>query len=240
MAREWQKMFEFLKKATDDRPDDGLAWSAFGDCLYNESDNPTLAIRAYERAQELLPEKDLRLRLGRAYVSKGEVERGFAMMHASAAERPRPEAYCLLADAYLRNGQLFQAEEACRTAIQLQPSFEEAYYLLGEALKDRDRPAALNAYRTALSIDNKYALAWQALGRELVASGEADEGADALGKAVDLDPEDVWSRIFLANGLWKVGRLEEANKQYLAAMALAPEFPDLRRWYEEFRQGTKP
>ncbi|HZL37263.1 MAG TPA: tetratricopeptide repeat protein [Tepidisphaeraceae bacterium] len=223
-----------LKNATDERPDDGLAWSAFGDFLYLESENPNLAVRAYERAQELLPENDLRLRLGRAYASKGETDKGFAMMQASAAERPRAEAYCFLADAYLRNSRDVEAEEAARRAIHLEPSFEEGHYLLGEALKHRDQAAAIDAYRVALSLDNNYAIAWQGLGRELVNSGDAEGGVDVLRKAVNLDPDDMWSHVFLANGLWKIDQRQEANEQYLAAIALAPEFLDVRRWYAEF------
>jgi tetratricopeptide (TPR) repeat protein len=236
---EWHRKLESLRTATHERPDDGLAWSALGDFLYHKSDNPKLAVRAYERARELLPGTDMRLRLGSAYVQNGEADKGFAMIRASAEERPRAEAYCFLADACYRSGREADSEEAARTAIKLEPCFEEGYYLLAEALKNRDRAAAIDAYRRAVSLDDKYALAWQGLGRELTDRGDLEEGISALTTAVSLDPEDVWSRVFLANALWKANRPAAADEQYLAAIVIAPEFVDVKRWYAEFTQWRR-
>jgi O-antigen biosynthesis protein len=234
MSDEFRKTFDSLKKATDEHPDDGSAWLAFATFLDEESDNPAMVVRAYERAQELLPQKDLRLQLGTAYVNKGEDERGFGMLRRAAEERPRSEAFCFLSDACLRRGRAQDAEQAARRAIQLEPEFEEAYYLLGNALKNHRRDEAIDAYRVALSLDDKYALAWQALGRELLASGDIRSGMEALQKAVSLDSDDIWSHVYLANALWRLGRLDQADAQYRAAIALDPDSSQLNKWYEEF------
>ncbi len=232
---DWQQRFMKLKKATEDHPEDGVAWCDFGDFLYRESDNPYSAVRAFVRAQELLPEWDGRLRLGRAYVAAGETARGFAMMRASAAERPRVEAYCFLASAYLGQDMTAEGEEAAREALRIEPSFEEAHYFLGLALKYQgDKVTAITAFRKAISLNTEYADAWRELGSSLIGTGNVEEGVEVLEKAVTLGPDDIWSRVYFANGLWKLERREEAQEQYLAAIDLDPEWADLRRWYQEF------
>jgi tetratricopeptide (TPR) repeat protein len=235
---EFHNQFERLKRATEEHPQDGQAWSAFGDFLCNESQNPCLAVRAYERAQELLPHQDMRLRLGRAYTLVGKAEEGIALIEACAEQHRSPEGYCFLSDAYARNGRRAEAEEAARAAIRADPAFEEGYYLLGEALKDHDRAAAINAYRTAISLDGNYALAWQALGRELGSCGDKEGSVRALKKAVELDSTDVWSHVLLANVLWTGGHIREADQEYRIALRLAPEWEDIRRWHAEFLEQT--
>src|SRR5262249_25509210 len=42
--------------------------------------------------------------------------------------------------------------------------------------------------------------------------------AELLERACRARPTDVWSRLFLANTMWKLGRLEEADAWYLEAI----------------------
>lgn len=68
---------------------------------------------------------------------------------------PTPEiAYANLGWAYLNLNQLKEAEEAYRTAIQLQPKFPQAYYFLGVTLEQQGRrEEAKAAFRAARDLD---------------------------------------------------------------------------------------
>jgi len=128
-----------------------------------------------------------------------------------------------------------KAQVACETALTYDNNFEEAYYLLGEACKKNDRERAISNYRKAINIDNNYQLAWQGLGRELVANiAIMDEGIEALKKAILMDDKDGWAKIFLANALWRIGKINEADKQYQSALKAFPEYPKFREFYNEF------
>ncbi len=55
------------------------------------------------------------------------------------------------------------------------------------------------------------------LGQLLSGSGQNDrtrESVRLLRKAVGYDPDDGWSRAYLANGLWTLRRLKAAEEQY--------------------------
>jgi Tfp pilus assembly protein PilF len=68
---------------------------------------------------------------------------------------PTPEiAYANLGWAYLNLEKLKEAEEAYRTAVQLQPKFAQAYYFLGVVLEREGlRGEAKAAFRTARDLD---------------------------------------------------------------------------------------
>ena len=101
------------------------------------------------KRREFLPEKDLGLRIGSAYVDAGEVETGIARIEKSIQRRPTAHGYCFLADAQIKREEFDAAQKACECAIALEPSYEEAYFLYGEAVRDHSRPEAITWYRKA-------------------------------------------------------------------------------------------
>jgi tetratricopeptide (TPR) repeat protein len=231
----WEGKLEDLQKRLQQNPNDGLLWLAYAEFLDEECDNPKKACHAFERAQQLLPDVDLRLRIGAGYDKAGEFERGVALIQESLKETPRPSGYCVLADVFLRNDMYYEAIHACQKALELNQDYEEAYYLLGEAVRHSSRERAIQYYRQAIMRDPDYQLAWQALGRELVAGKDTiEDGILALRRAIELNPEDGWARIFLANALARLGRNDEADESYKAAIAAFPEYLAFRTWYAEF------
>jgi tetratricopeptide (TPR) repeat protein len=73
------------------------------------------------------------------------------------------------------------------------------------------------------------ALACQFLGVVYCQMGELTRGADMLGKALSLQPENLKTRLNLAKALMGLGRLEEADVATLPAAQGAPASPDLWR-----------
>ena len=218
-----------------DDSENGSLWIEYGDFVQKNFEMPDEVVRAYAKAAELLPNQDLRLRLGDAYVRAGKQEEGLSLIQESLAENPRSHGFCFLAAAYLRLGNYASAEHAAEEAVRYDPDFEEAYYLLGEATRKRSRKVAIACYRAAIERDAQYALAWQALGRELAAADSTlDEAIVALRTAIDLNPEDGWAMVFLANALWRTDHSEEADLWYRRAIDAFPEYEEMKKWYAQF------
>ena len=219
-------------------PENGSIWIEYGDFVDEQYEIPDEVVRAYENAAKLLPKRDLRLRLGSAYVNAGKLDQGFALIKASVAENPRAHGFCFLADAYLRLGDFESAGHAAEKAILEDANFSEGYYLLGEARRNFSREEAIGYFREAIQRDEKYALAWQALGRELAARDDSIHDAIfALRKAIELKPDDGWAMAYLANALWRTDCIDEAKEWYQLAISVFPESIELKEWYEHFRSS---
>lgn len=228
-----QAMLADLKE----HPSDGKRWVAYGDFIVNHFYDVQEAIRAFERAGELLPRWDNRVRLGDALVRSGKTEEGLAAMHASIAERPKSTSYCYLAGVYEYLDMLDEARAAARKAIELDDTFEEPYFLLARYSRKTSPEEAIELYRNAIGIDPDYQLAWQGLGSLLVGSGKRREGIEALKKAVDLKSDDGWAWLFLANAYEGLGQPDDADECYQRAMIAFPDYEDVKRWYDEFLES---
>ena len=75
-----------------------------------------------------------------------------------------PGGFSLLGVALRNNGKEFEAEEAYRSAIRLDPKYEEAYYNLGVLLKFNRPSEALVHFRRAVELDPEYACPYRELG----------------------------------------------------------------------------
>jgi len=234
---DWEKKLKSFERRIKRDSDNGILWYWYGDFLWNECDNPQKTVHAFEMAQKLLPDKDLRMRLGSAYVKSGQFEKGISLMLESLKESPTEYGYCFLASAYLKKNMYKEANEACQKALSLDPDFEEAFYLLGESYKKDNPKKAIECYKKALKRDSTYQLAWQALGRELLSENKIQEGISALCKAIELDPQDGWSKSFLAHAYRRIGEIEKAEEQYKDAIEVFPKYPDVYKWYAEFLES---
>lgn len=223
----------------DNEPNNGTFWLEYGDFVDEEYQMPGEVIRAYENAARLLPKKDLRLRLGHAYIQAGEADCGLTLIKDSVAEDPRSHGFCFLADAFLQLEDYQSARKAAQRAVDEDPGFEEAHYLLGEATRRFSRKDAIACFRAAVERDESYALAWQALERELAADDDSiDEAISALKRAIDLNPDDGWAMAYLANAFWRTDCTGQAEHWYRRAIEVYPDCEEMRRWYSQFRKET--
>lgn len=235
-----KKIADKLKEKLSRDPNNGLLWLKFGIFQYEGLGNPQRAILSFEKAKRLLGDyKNVGLLLGKAYNSAGLFEKAVESIMNDLHRHPSAHGFCILANVYLENEKYSKAKLACKNAIAIDKNYEEAYFLLGEVFKNSSKGEAIKCYKKAIELDNDYQLAWMALGRELTGRKQTiKDGIEALQKAVELDPDDVWARLFLANAFWRIRRLEDADEQYQKAIKKFPDFGDLKRWYKEFLKDT--
>ena len=108
-----------------------------------------------------------------------------------------------------------EAIAACRKALEIDPSFAEAYLTIGDTLRydEKRGDEAEAAYRAAVKADPNLPLAVERLGEQLLYAKKDEKGAEEqYRKAMQLDPNRMAGRFPLGRLLVKQGRLKEARE----------------------------
>jgi tetratricopeptide (TPR) repeat protein len=196
--------------------------------LLNDKGRWKDAIRVTRQLIKKRPRLSLAHRLiGRSYDELGRLAMAERAYKQSLAIKQCPITWVLLASVLGRRKRNEEAEECLRQALKVDPDYEEAHYNLGYIYRLKGKlKLAEKHLRRAIEIDRQYSLAYAELGQLLAGSGRNDrtrESVTLLRKAVGDDPTDGWSRAYLANGLWTLGRLKAAEEQYCKLMELWPD-----------------
>jgi tetratricopeptide (TPR) repeat protein len=232
---EWQEQQGRFRRLREEQPENGEMWFEYARFLRDQCDNPDLTAKAFEKAQQYLPDQDLRLWLGSAYANAGEFDRGISLLQAYVQEKPCAHGYVFLSEALRQADRIEEAKKSLETAISIEPTFEEPYFLLGRLVKEDSRETALNYFRKAISIDPDYQLAWHELGATLIKEEDTlEEGIEALRRAISLNPEDGWSHECLAIAFRKAGKLEDADAEYKRAIEAYPDYSLFKEYYADF------
>ncbi len=154
----------------------------------------------------------------------------------------------------LQAGNLAQAEQLYRQAVELAPNDPVTHYNLGVALEAQQLgEAAIDCYRRALQLRSDFFEAACNLGTALWAQGQLDEAADCFRRVITLRPEFSAAHVRLAHVLSARGLFEEAAASCRQALQSCPSNCDawlrlgqslcrLRRWdeaIESFRRGLQ-
>ena len=110
-------------------------------------------------------------------------------------------------------GKLEEAIQAYHKALAIKPNYAEAYYNVGNALKDQGKTnEAIKAYKKAIKIKPNYAEAHYNVGTVLQDQGKIEEAAEAYKKAVKVKPD--YAEAYFNKGviLLDQDKLEEATK----------------------------
>lgn len=111
-----------------------------------------------------------------------------------------------------------QVEEAKRDfelELKIDPQNAGAEGVLGEiAAHAGDTAGAIDHYRRATTLDSGFAEAYIGLGTALVAEKRYAEAVPVLETAVKLSPDDPMAHYNLATALSRVGRKEEADREF--------------------------
>ncbi len=176
----------------------------------------------------------------------------------SLAVDRQPHTLTILAYALHRQARNAESVVCLREALALDPNYEEVHYNLGCHLRFAgDLDAAVDCFQRAIDIDPDYALAHAELGFALMLrrSGLDDVEAAAdtrralrhLHHSVAIEPNYHWSRLYLGDLLWILGRVRQARVHYEAATRIAPESSFVLGRYADFlstvtgaRQGVEP
>jgi tetratricopeptide (TPR) repeat protein len=187
----------------------------------------------FQKALRLNPNEDARyvlfLTRGILRFNQRELEQAAADFRSARALRPgQYNAYLNLAQVYLAWGQLDQAEEQARAALQLQPPIQVVigYHIeRGRRLLTEKRyEETIRACEAALELSPDQPLSYEVRGRALLALGRYGHAERSFDQYLRKGGEEK-SDIFRSRGLarMKLGKYPEAVEDYTRALELVPD-----------------
>jgi tetratricopeptide (TPR) repeat protein len=203
--------------------DDHFEALVFSGVICHEKGDFTRAEHLLRRAVAEYPDAFLpHFSLGAIYAAHGDLSRAVIYLERAIAIEVVPQALYLLGNCHHEMGQATQAIRYLREAVRLDPSFEEAYYLLGLAYLDRHwNQKALVAFREAQRL-NPRRLRYQDL--VLYLSGRSGTPLPEVGA----DAADLMRRAETHLGK---GERQRALTAYQRALAIEPRNPTLLMSY---------
>ncbi len=107
-----------------------------------------------------------------------------------------------------------EALAACKKALEIDPSYTEAYALIGETLRwdEARRNEAIAAYQAALKINPRFLTAYQPLAELLAQNNDAKGAEEVFKQGIAADPQKMNGRFAFGRMLVKQGRLAEARE----------------------------
>jgi protein O-mannosyl-transferase len=224
-AESWMSDETLWTHALAVMPDNFFAHNSLGRMLYARGD-AAAAAGHFAQAVRLAPAfYDSRNNLGIVALEQGRFAEATDQFRAAVALKPTAEALNGLSASLAQQGQLDEAIEYGRQAVDLDPAFAEARHNLGLSLARLGRlDEALAQLSEASRL--KPGLPSMALARAEVLSrmGRSDEAIEAYTEAARLAPERAEVRDMLGFALAAQGRIGEAVSQFSEAIRLAPGF----------------
>src|SRR6266446_2804236 len=130
-----------------------------------------------------------------------------------------------------KNGKLADARKYFETAVEIYPSFADAWFQLGSVLqKENQKEAARKAYTQATTLDTKFVPPYLSLASMAYQAGNWTEVLNLTGHILDLDPlNQAGAYFYNAVANYKLNRIEDAEKSGLKAehLDLRTRFPQL-------------
>src|SRR5262249_5638522 len=118
-----------------------------------------------------------------------------------------------------------RAKAAAQHALSLDPALAEAHTSMGTIYEhDYEWPAALQEYRTALTLKPDYPTAHQWYGELLLALGKLREAQAELDRAMELDPASSIIKVVRAYTLVYARDYEGALAQFKKVLEMDPGF----------------
>jgi len=131
----------------------------------------------------------------------------------------------------------FQAKEAALVAdsiINKRPEEKEAHVFRGKFYENNQKlDAAIRSYQRAVELDTSYAHAVMLLGYAYSTAGEQEKAIAQMERYIRLAPDAADPRASFADLLLRVGRYDDALKQYRASLDLKPDY-----WYSIIQIGV--
>jgi Flp pilus assembly protein TadD len=179
--------------------------------------------------------------LGLAFWEKGDLVRAESVLrHSVSLGRSAVRLFTL---ARLL-GSMRKEEEAIaltREVVSMDPTNEEAYFLLGLWSTYLDRLADAETYFTqAIALEPNYARAQSELGFLQYGLAKTDLAVRTLSKAVALEPESHESHFYLALALRALGEADEAARELMTAVDLCPDVQKRAYYRQKFETSPCP
>jgi tetratricopeptide (TPR) repeat protein len=162
------------------------------------------------------------------------------LLDAVLAQAPdHPEALRLLGILHTRVRRYDAAREALARALEQWPEDPLALTDLGNAEQAAgDIETALACWRRVCALAPEYPMGWFNLGRNLQVLGFTEPAVPALEQACRLDTALWPAQVLLGDALVHLGRFDEADRRYRAALAAHPACGDA--WRGLANMKTRP
>lgn len=157
---------------------------------------------------------------GQACLILSQLER--ERLYALAPESAR--VHQLMAEAYLAQQDLSQAEKEYRAALKADPDLVEALVELADLLRSQFRfDEAIELYTQALEISPKNYPSVYGLGAASLFKEEPERAIEFFRRALEIDANSSAARLALGDALLRAGQPAEAVKELRRAAELQPE-----------------
>lgn len=193
--------------------------------LFEQMDDSAAAGEAYSKAILVDPQFALgESFLGLLLFKQGDLTEAIVHLRRAVNLNPQDAAnLTVLGVAMLDQGNRDEGIRHLNAALRIEPTYEEAHFNMGLALRRSDPEKAAEHLRTAINLDGKYCVAYRELGFVLSVLDKLDEAEQALDQSWTCDPSDVWTLIYWCTAKWQSGDVLEAKEKFEAAILLKPE-----------------
>ena len=253
----WFEAAESYRKAIALNPKLCDAYIGLGCILCDNLRDYVKAEEAFRKATELEPKNALaHNNLGNALYHQRKWDEAIAEYRKAVELDPKCAQYHGgLGNALRMQKNPQEAIAEYRKAVELDPKLARIYRDLGELLHDemREYGKAEEAFRKAIELKPRDAVAHCYLGSSLCEQGKFPEAIDAYHKAIELDPKSAAAYNHLGYALLQQNKLDEALAAFRSAIELDPKdayayfnlgitLKDQKKWDEAvaaFRKGIE-
>jgi protein O-mannosyl-transferase len=189
--------------------------------VYNKKGLYDQAISLLERAlQENISSSDLgialaRLNLGELYAKTGKIEN--AIIEWKAVLKVDPSllpAYFNLGTAYIMTGKLDLAENAFKHCLKLNSRYKPALFNLAKFYQMQKKwDESSQQFHLYLEVTGPNSSAYAQIGFNFNQQSDWNNAQKFLEKSISLQPDNVDTRIYLAETLSSIGKIKEAREQ---------------------------
>jgi protein O-mannosyl-transferase len=136
-------------------------------------------------------------------------------------------AHYNLGNALNDRGQVDEAIDHYRKALDVKPDLAEAHYNLGNALASRGFvDDAIDHFQKAVKIKPDYVEAYINLGSALADRGQLDEAIAHYRNALEIQPNQAAAHYNLAMALARRGQINEAIDHFRTALEIKPDYTE--------------
>ena len=130
-------------------------------------------------------------------------------------------AHFLLGEVYLYKGAVDSAIAEFHKELEISPALWLVYWRLGDALVRREAyDEAERAVKQAIWLNESFSGAYVTLGQIALKRGDFELAAGLLERAVKMEPNNQNAHYSLAKAYQKLGRTQDANRQFEMSRAL--------------------